>query len=232
MKLLLFCSNMWGVIAICASDKNPNLEIWNAIADSHTSTIPLDFASHLSSLFQDAHILEVGCGYGRVLDYLQTLGFHNLFGVDGSSVMVNRAIAVGFGNCLVAVAEKLPFESGSFDCVLMIGLLDSISDKQVRSTAVTEAARVLRTGGLFLFRDFAVTLFGSNLLRYLRCAFRLKTFGNFIGSVGIEFHHFTKSEVRSLIANSGLTLRKLDVDSFPTMHGRTSRGITALATKP
>jgi SAM-dependent methyltransferase len=210
---------------------NRNLKMWDQIAEKHESTIPLDFSSHLTHLSHDAKVLEVGSGYGRVLAYLREFGLTDLVGIDGSLVMVRRSIAAGHKNVAVACAEHLPFRRDTFDCVICIGTLSSIAYSEDRQAAIAEVARVLKPGGIFLFRDFTLTLRGRRLLRYLLHAIRLRRFGNFVSAEQIEFHHFSHQEVHKLLRRAHLTLVKLIPESFTTMHGNYSRGITVVAVK-
>ncbi|HKD23337.1 MAG TPA: class I SAM-dependent methyltransferase [Rhizomicrobium sp.] len=46
-------------------------------------------------------------------------------------------------------ATSLPFEDRSFDVVFMVTVLGEVGDVDARARAVAEAARVLKTGGLF-----------------------------------------------------------------------------------
>ena len=209
-----------------------NLKLWDQIATSHESTTPLDLEPYLAEIARCARVLEVGSGYGRVLAHLRDLGFANVYGLDGSAVMINRAMCSGHTRVLVGSLAELPFENDSFDCILCIATLSSVPRSGVRQDAICEIARVLRSGGILLFRDFAITLRGPRVWRYVRnFALHLRPFGNFISEEGIEFHHFYHREVRKLIDRAGLSLLGLVPESFTTMHGNPSRGFTVYAAK-
>lgn len=209
-----------------------NLAGWDRIAGTHESTIPLNFSPSLIHLARDATVLEVGSGYGRVLAYLRELGLTNLIGIDGSHVMVKRASAAGHKNVAVASAEYLPFRDDSFDCVIYIGALSSVQYAEARQAAITEVTRVLKSGGTFLFRDFSMTLRGRRLARYIYNFLLFgRPFGNFKSPEQIEFHHFFSREVHKLLRRANLSRVQLISESFITMHGNHSRGITAIAMK-
>ncbi len=207
-----------------------NLQIWNSIAETHESTIPLNFYPHIEFLPRMSSILELGCGYGRILKYLHQLGFVNVIGVDGASSMLERCICAGQKNVMLGEVTNLPFPSNSFDCVICIGTLSSVSNAKDRSDAISEIARVLKSGGVFLFRDFMVTLSIQRILRYSFYFVLQRPWGNFVSREGIEFHHFSLREVRSMLGKH-FVITSLTRESFITMHSKRSKGITVVARK-
>jgi len=208
-----------------------NIAGWDRIAETHESTTPLDFASYLDSLPNDASILEVGCGYGRVLDYLQHAGFNDVQGIDASERMVQRCNEVGHHRVRLGVADSIPFDDKTFDGVLCIATLSSISDKSVRDRAAAEMFRILKPGGICFLRDFCITLHGRRALRYVYYKLEGKHFGNFVSSEGIEFHHFTAREVNKLLLRAGFSTPVIRTERFITMHNNKSNGFTATARK-
>jgi SAM-dependent methyltransferase len=92
-------------------------------------------------------ILEVGCGTGRWLQFLDGCGTRAA-GLDISAQMLayakTRAPKAGLAQ---GSAERLPCASGSFDRVFCINALHHFQDKVA---FLTEAMRVLRPGGLMM----------------------------------------------------------------------------------
>ena len=143
---------------------------FNDFKDDYTHTIeeairysgqPLDFfarakAEHLNSVIQ-AHrptdravkILDVGCGHGLIHPYLAAAD-SQLYGIDVAEEVVEiaseRNPQVDYRTFN---GEMLPFDSASFDVVFMICVLHHIPPSQWLNI-VTEARRVLRTGGAFV----------------------------------------------------------------------------------
>lgn len=90
-------------------------------------------------------VLDVGCGTGETLLYLQSIGLaENVCGVDRSELAVKYARQRGLKNIKKGEAEKLPYKDSSFDLVLFLDVLEHIEDDV---KAVSEAKRVLRPDG-------------------------------------------------------------------------------------
>lgn len=92
----------------------------------------------------DSRILEVGCGGGGFLAYLESKG-HRPFGVDllQEAVEAARSLAAN-SEILQADAYSLPFEDESFDCLVSQHLIEHLEDLP---RALAEWRRVLRPGG-------------------------------------------------------------------------------------
>jgi SAM-dependent methyltransferase len=97
-----------------------------------------------------ARVLDVGCGAGTYVRFLTGL-HHEVFGLDYSLPSLSRAVAADPRQaCCYASGEayRLPFRDGSFDLVVLIGVLQTLEDP---GRAVGEMARVVRPGGLIVF---------------------------------------------------------------------------------
>lgn len=86
-----------------------------------------------------ASILDIGCGTAWLADY-----FSHYTGIDASPGMVASATAQGRPAILGDVEEPLPFESGSFDGVVLKDVLEHVHDPEA---VVGEARRTLKPGG-------------------------------------------------------------------------------------
>ena len=92
----------------------------------------------------DQRILEVGCGTGHWLRWLDGAGIR-VAGADASARMLARARVQAPRAALVqGAAERLPWKSESFDRVFCINALHHFQNK---IAFLTEARRVLRPGG-------------------------------------------------------------------------------------
>lgn len=86
-------------------------------------------------------ILEVGCGTGRLIEYLKYFGF-KVQGCDKSF------IAAKISGQKKASATKLPFNNNQFQAVLAISLIEHLTQKEGLKF-IQEAFRVLKKGGIF-----------------------------------------------------------------------------------
>jgi len=89
-------------------------------------------------------ILDVGCGTGANLSALGNIG--KVVGIDYSPYAVKICKKNGFV-VQKGSANKLPFASDSFDVVVLADVIEHLDDDK---TAVLEAARVLRRGGMLI----------------------------------------------------------------------------------
>jgi len=106
----------------------------------------------LTAANSKSRILEVGCAAGTYSIEFWCKGFPNIFGVDIGKNIVKQA----FENSIFRKSEVqfqvgdayfLPYESGLFDMVFSIGVMEHLSEISV---ALGEQKRVLKRGGKLL----------------------------------------------------------------------------------
>ncbi|MBC8049149.1 MAG: class I SAM-dependent methyltransferase [Chitinophagales bacterium] len=102
-------------------------------------------------------LVDVACGTGRYLEQIaHAFPAMPLTGVDLSAAYVDEAAAYLAGRRNVKVmqgnAESLPLPSESHDIATCVFLFHELPH-DVRRTVVSEIARVLKPGGLFVFID-------------------------------------------------------------------------------
>ncbi|KAM3613850.1 uncharacterized protein V6R79_005911 [Siganus canaliculatus] len=118
----------------------------------------LDYrASHLGANYlienfcgnrEEALVLDVACGSGRVARLLAEDGFRRFVGVDGSRAMLDLAAKTGlYQNLQLALLgpEPLPVETGVFDVVIIVGALDA---GFIPVSVVRELCHASKPGGL------------------------------------------------------------------------------------
>lgn len=108
---------------------------------------------------QGAETLDVGCGGGLLAEEFAGLGCR-VTGIDPSepSLTTARAHAAQSGldiTYLQGSGEALPFRDAAFDIVYCCDVLEHVDDLD---RTVSEIARVLRPGGLFLYDTVNRTL--------------------------------------------------------------------------
>jgi ubiquinone/menaquinone biosynthesis C-methylase UbiE len=114
------------------------------------------------------HVLDIGCGVGRILNLFQEWGTpaSNLVGVDLLPERIEAARAnhpqIRF-EC--ANAAKLEFADSSFDVVCFFVVFSSVLDQNLAAQISAEATRVLKPGGLVVWYDFRYESPGNQSVR-------------------------------------------------------------------
>jgi SAM-dependent methyltransferase len=88
-------------------------------------------------------ILDIGCGNGGMLRYLQGLGYRHLSGLDISDYGIKRLRAEGF-EMHFGRLPAIPLPDNSFDVVIASAVLEHIIR---RRKFVKEIIRILKPGG-------------------------------------------------------------------------------------
>lgn len=107
----------------------------------------------------EKRLLDVGCGGGYLCEDFAKIGF-DVTGIDPSqnTLSAARAHAAQSGlsiNYEEGRAEAIPFDDSSFDYVSCCDVLEHVDDI---NKAISEIARVLKSGGLFFYDTINRTL--------------------------------------------------------------------------
>jgi len=124
---------------------------WDEAAEliDHDPMRPIRYGTalrYIKDFPRDSRILEVGCGEGTGLSILHSTGFRALSGVEVSGERVRRALAKVPGGIELkelAPDEPLPFDSGMFDLVVSLGVIEHARDPD---RFVSDIFRVLKNG--------------------------------------------------------------------------------------
>ncbi|HOX94578.1 MAG TPA: class I SAM-dependent methyltransferase [Syntrophales bacterium] len=141
-------------------------------------------------------VLELGCGSGHYTRWLAGR-VRKVAGVDFSPAAIEKARSMGApDNVQYAVADICSltlFDDHSFDKIIAIDVLEHLSDDHLAG-ALSEAARLLRTHGTFVF----FTPCRSHWIERLKHGNRLLR--QTTGHVGVR----TEEEYRRLVERHGL----------------------------
>lgn len=122
-------------------------ELWGRVAEPVWRVI----VEH-SPVGQGSRVLDVGCGSGDLLTYLDGLGA-SAAGIDPAPAMVELARSrVPGADVRLGRIEHLPWPDGSLDLVVSINALQFADDPL---HALTELARVARPGGVVAIANWA-----------------------------------------------------------------------------
>jgi ubiquinone/menaquinone biosynthesis C-methylase UbiE len=141
--------------------------LWQTSAGAVIRSLPADRLGH--------DVLEIGSGGGEVTErLLRRLPGINVTATDLDPVMIavsTRRLRDRPGaTVLPADATDLPFADASFDSVVSCLMLHHVIDWE---TALWEAARVLRPGGVFVGYDLVRTPLATAVHKLDRSPFRL-----------------------------------------------------------
>ena len=153
------------------------------------------------SFLKDARVLDIGCGTGAAIPHFDSSNEYT--GLDLSYAMLKEARKKLRTNpfkhamLIQGSAEQLPFGDGSFDFVLMDTTLHMIPEYR---SAVSEIARVLTTGGIWVCTTPAVGLNEAFDANWKKIS----------GKRGL--HSFTETELQGLCLQNGLNYHRHDTN--------------------
>lgn len=108
-------------------------------------------------------VLDVGCGTGRLVNYLNDQGFQSI-GIDPSKQAITLARKENKQSILQqASATNLPFKKNSFDIITSISVIEHLP-KKAEKKFISEIKRILKSKGII----FLVTPNFSAPWRYIQ----------------------------------------------------------------
>ena len=95
-------------------------------------------------------ILDVGCGYGEILEEIANHFDSQLYGVDFINVRIDEALEKLKGKVVIKnsdIQEEIPFPDNYFDVVFSIETLEHLKEPE---KCIKEIKRVLKNNGQFI----------------------------------------------------------------------------------
>jgi len=130
-------------------------EYWNKMAADKEFTHPLDWEQLGEDIDRSAAILDLGCGYGRLMGELKAEGYSNVTGIDISADMIARAKQQHpEADLRVWDSKTLPFDANVFEAVLLVAVLNCIPTDAGQEHLISEISRVLAPNGLLFISDY------------------------------------------------------------------------------
>lgn len=110
---------------------------WHKAKRKIVSIFIQDYGFHKNQI-----ILDVGCGAGKNMEVLQSVG--RVVGVDISKEAVDFCKKRGLKNVVVGDITKLPFKNEKIDVITALDVIEHVEEK----LALLEVRRVLKKGGI------------------------------------------------------------------------------------
>ena len=215
---------------ILVSSPMPPKDYWDSVSDTKEFTTPFQAEIFEQYVSRDGNILDVGCGYGRILNALHHMGYENLIGIDFSSGMIARGKnQFPQLNLLVQENESIDFSDNSFDAVILFAVLTCITSDSAQRKLISEIKRVLKPGGILYINDFLLNTDERNVTRYQTYANKYGIYGIFELPEGATLRHHSEEHIREL--TTPFTTKEFEHLTFKTMNGNTSNGFFYIGMK-
>src|SRR5882672_5461723 len=210
---------------------NHQLAYWNRVGPGKSFGHPVNFERLDRWLDPDSRILDLGCGYGRVLGSLFEHGYQNLIGLDPAPAMValarERFPLITFE--AINAPPHLDLPNASVDAVLLFSVLTCVPTDHGQREIIREARRVLRPGGLLYISDLWLQTDERNKDRYVTGQLEYGTYGVFDLPEGVTVRHHDPRWVEELTQDfDELALDAVDVH---TMNGNAAKGFQWFGSK-
>ena len=181
-----------------------------------------EFAKYVK---ENSHIIDLGCGNGRLLFFLQELfknnpkPFYKYLGIDNSPSLLKIAKKnFPHQNFIEGDQLKIPVEHGIADIVFNIRAFHHIPSKKMRIQALNEMNRILRENGILIITVW--NLWQKKYLKYILGGILrfIYTLGGYApndtlipwGKKARRYYHaFTPMELHKLVSGCGFEIEEL-----------------------
>lgn len=149
LRYLIMHSNQQKEKEVAFFNHHAESDVYDAFTPESNALI-INAFKRLTALPAGSRIIDIGCGSGVFTQLLKEAGYR-VVGLDISPKLIERGKNAYPGlELIVGDAEALPFPDGSFDGVLLSGLVHHFPDPRLLAV---ETYRVLRPGGRFMAFD-------------------------------------------------------------------------------
>ena len=177
-------------------------DYWNSVAEEKKFTTVLDVELFAKYVSKNSKILDVGCGYGRILNELSESGFVDLTGIDSAEKMIKRGLREYPNlNLIVNPDGAIPFEENTFDAVILFGVLTCVPDNEAQKELLANIKRVLKPGGIIYINDFLLNSGLKRWLFYKKAQKKTGIYGAFETYDGVTVRHHAEDYILKLLSD-------------------------------
>ncbi|SDK87578.1 Methyltransferase domain-containing protein [Maridesulfovibrio ferrireducens] len=211
-------------------DSSNYSEYWEEKGSLKNFSTPVQFDEFKKYVSSDADILDVGCGYGRVMRGLIGEGFTRVKGVEPSAALRQRLMDDSRELDVQPLENGIiPFKDQSVDAAFLVAVLTCIPDNKDQDQVMNEVYRVLKPGGVLYINDFMLNTDERNLERYDHFQKLHGTYGIFEIEGGGILRHFSDERIKELLSLFTVLEHKKVV--YTTMNGNRANGFYYIGRK-
>ncbi len=200
-------------------------EYWNSVAEEKNFTTVIDIDLFLKYVSKDSKILDVGCGYGRILNELAGAGYTDLIGIDSAENMISRGKRENPNLNLIANPnDKIPFGDNCFDAIILFGVLTCVPENKSQRELLNDIERVLKPGGVIYVNDFLLNSGFKKWSFYKKAKKETGIYGAFKTYDGAMVRHHAEDYILNLLSNFRMLNYRKDI--IPTMNGNKSNSFS------
>ncbi len=114
-------------------------------------SLPRYLTPYFKETDHELNILDIGCGLGQMLNYLNSKGFKNLHGIDINEEAILACKKNGLSVEKVnEIRDYLVTDSMKFDRIVMSHVLEHVDKEKIIDTLIHIRKNLLKEGGVFL----------------------------------------------------------------------------------
>lgn len=191
-------------------------------------TTPFPRTDFIGEIPINSRILDLGCGYGRIMKYMYEKGFYQLDGIDISEKLIERAKeyfphANYFKSTIDVYQPK-----DKHDAVLICGVLEYFTDEADRSRLIDKLNEILKKYGYVYVQTFLLD--DSNWSNYVSSYDAGERFGTLLLNNGLKLFHDTSSHIDKMFQHH-FSKKKSKIEEYITWSGDQVKGYTVLYQK-
>ena len=201
----------------------PREKMWVENFQAHETPASLKLAAdYIDSLHPGDTVLEVGCAFGRVTNFLEKKRNVVATGIDINPAEINYAKEHSLHSKVdfaVMDGTQLELSDNSFNAVVMLGIIGGV-ESEIRETLLAEAYRVIKPGGTAAVAEFKMNEDPVRVKKYEADAKITGEWGSKIVRKGDKIlfiaKHFTEDELTKLFLGAGFSSVQSREDAIET----------------